>query len=418
MTKISIAFLLLFFSMSSMGQSLDDINKLMDIRQFREAKKAIDAFMAEPKNSAKSDGWYYKGRIYNSLSYDTTILPSEAYDLKLQAFEAFKKTQQLDAKDLRLKVEGYMSYLDIYSSLFDLGAKFYNEKDFEKAFKSFSNALDVKDFILKRQYTYADVKLYPLDTALVLNTAISAMQAKNDAGTETYYRKLTDANVAGDAYLEVYEFLADYYNKKEDSVNLKGILDKGKIYYPKNDYWTSLELDNIRKKGDQALLFTKYEEMMAQNPSNFMIPYNYAIELFNSIYGHDAKPVDEKGSKAKLTTILKAAIANDKGIDATVLMTKHLYNVSSDLSIDATKVKGVKPEDVKKKADLVVQTKAQMDEFLQYAKIASAHYDALPTMKPVQRATYQELLTNMSEIYNYKKDTKTAAEIDKKKAAL
>jgi len=216
----------------------------------------------------------------------------------------------------------------------------------------------------------------------------------------------------------VYEFLADYYAKKEDTANLQTILTKGKQFYPKSDFWVTMELDGLRKKGDQALLFAKYDEMMAQDPSNFVVPYNYSIELFNSIYGHDAKPADENAAKAKLTQVLTAAMANDKGIDATVLMSKHSYNLASDLSIATNLVKGTKPEDVKKKTDLSAKTKAQMDEFIGYAKTASAYYDAQPTLKPVQRATYQELLGNMSEIYNYKKDVKAAAEVDKKKAAL
>jgi hypothetical protein len=418
MTKISIAFLLFFYSIAGMAQSLDDINKLMEKQQFKEAKIAIDAQLADTKNSSKSDYWYYKARIYHALSFDKTIPHAEAYELKLQALDAFKKTQQLDSKDLRMKLEGYQPYLDLYYGLFDLGATSYNDKEFDKAFNSFKAALEVKDFILAKQYSYPGVKLYPLDSALVLNTAISAMQSKNDEGAVTYYRQLTDANVSGESYQEVYEFLADYYTKKGDATNLKAIMDKGKLLYPNDEYWSSLEIDAVRKNGDQAALFAKYEELMAQNPSNFIIAYNYSIELFNSIYGHDAKPVDEKGSKAKLTTVLKSAMANEKTIDATVLMTKHTYNLSSDLSIEANLTKGTKPEIVKKKADLVAQTLKQMDEFLVYAEKASAYYDAQKTLKPVQKATYQELLTNMSEIYNYKKDPKKAAEMDKKKAAL
>jgi tetratricopeptide (TPR) repeat protein len=418
MTKISIALLLFFYSISSMGQSLDDINQMMDKQKFKEAKTGIDAFLANPKNAAKSDGWYYKGRIYNSLSYDKTILPADAYDLKITAFEAFQKNQELDSKDIRLKVEEYKSYLDLYYAFFDLGASFYNTKEFEKAYNSFSKAITVKDFILNKKYSYTGVTLYPLDTALVLNTAIAAMQSKNEEGTIANYKKLTDASVGGPTYQEVYEYLADHYSKKGDEVNLKDILDKGRKLYPKSEYWSSLELDAVRKKGDQALLFAKYEQMIKEDPSNFIVPYNYAIELFNTVYGQHTTTTDAKAAKEKITQVLKGAIANDKGIEGVVLMTKHLYNMSSDLSIAANLVKGNKPEDVKKKADLVVQTKKQMDEFLEYAKIASAHYDTMQTLKPVQKATYQELLTNMSEVYNYKKDVKLAAEADKKKAAL
>lgn len=418
MKQISIACLLFFYSINSIGQSLDDINNMMGKQQFREAKTGIDKFLSDPKNSSKPDAWYYKGRVYNSLSYDKATPREEAYSLKMDALAAFKKTSELDNKDLRLKVEGYKSYLDIYYALFDLGANFYNEKAFDKAYNAFRSALDVKNFILAKKYDFPDAKLYPLDTALVLNTAISAMQSKNDSGTIAYYRQLTDANVAGDTYRDVYEYLADFYMKKDDMANFQAIIDKGKKLYPASEFWVSLELESMRKNVDQAQLFAKYEELIAQNPTNYVVPFNYSIELFNSIYGKDAKSADDKAAKEKLTATLKKAIANDKGKDATVLMTKHLYNLSSDMSVAASLVKGTKPEDVKKRADMVAKTVVQMDEFLEYAKIGVAYYESLPSLKPVQRATYQELLTNMSEIYNYKKDPKSAAEIDKKKSAL
>ena len=418
MKQIFIGCLLFFCGIAAMAQSLDDINNMMGKQQFREAKTAIDKFLSEPKNSTKGDAWYYKGRVYNSLSYDKAVPREEAYTLKMDALAAFKKTSELDSKDLRLKVEGYKSYLDIYYALFDMGANFYNDKAFDKAYNAFTSANDVKDFILAKKYDFPDSKLYPLDTALILNTAIAAMQGKNDEGAVANYRKLTDANVAGESYKDVYEYLADYYMRKEDMANFKAIIDKGKQIYPDSEFWVSLELESMRKNVDQAQLFAKYDELVVQNPKNFVVPYNYSIELFNSIYGKDAKPADEKAAKEKLTTVLKQAIANDKGKDATILMTKHLYNRSSDMSIAASMVKGTKPEDVKKRADLVAQTIVSMNEFLDYAKLGVAYYESLPSLKPVQKATFQELLTNMSEIYNYKKDPKSAAEIDKKKEAL
>lgn len=418
MTKISIVLMLCFCSLAGFTQSLDDINKLMGDKKFTEAKVAIDKHIADPKNAAKSEAWYFKGRIYNSLSYDTTLPAADAYNYKLTAFDAFRKNQELDKNDIRLKVESHRSYLDLYLGLYDLGARFYNNKDYKNAVNAFSQALVVKDFILGKSYSFTEVKLNALDTSLVLNTAIAASQDKNDEMAVKYYRTLTDANVSDKNFKEVYEYLADYYSKKADAANLAAIMEKGKRFYPQNEYWTDLEMETIRKTGDKTALFAKYDELIAQNPSSFVLPYNYSIDLFNSLYAKDAKPTDLVTAREKLTTVLKAAIANDKGIDATVLMTKHLYNVSSDLSIAANLVKGPKPEDLKKKAALVAETNKKMDEFLSYGQQVAAYFAAQPTLKPIQKATYQELLSNMSEVYNYKKNTAKAAEMDKKRAAL
>ena len=147
MTKISFVLLLMLMGLGTIGQSLSDVNSLLEKQKYSEAKTMMDKIMEDPKNTSKSDSWYYKGRVYNALSNEKATPNAESYDLKLKAFDAFQKNQQMDPKDIRMKVEGNKSYLDIYYGLFDLGARFYNEKDYANAFNAFSKATMVKDFI-------------------------------------------------------------------------------------------------------------------------------------------------------------------------------------------------------------------------------------------------------------------------------
>lgn len=405
-----------FFSVSA--QSIDDINKKLNANDLVGAKAGIDAHMLDPKNAGKADSWYFKGRIYNALSYDKAISLEDRTLYKNTAYEAFKKTQQLDPADLRLKLEFYKSYLDLYFGLYDAGAGFFNEKKFDQAYAAFTKALEVKDYILDKKYAYTEATLYPLDTALVLNAAISATQAKKDADAVNYYRKLVDANIQGAGYEEVYEYLVNYYNAKEDQASLKLVMEKAKRFYPTNEYWTDMEVRAVGKTGDQAALFAKYEELIAANPTNFTLPYNYSIEMYNSIYGKNAAAGNQDPIKAKLTEYLKKAIANDKGNDANMLMTNHLYNVAADLTAASIEVKGTKPEDLKKKKDLMVTANKSMDEFIPYAEASIKYFEAQPTLKPVQKANYKIVLGYMSEVYNMKKDAKKAGEYDKKRLAV
>lgn len=418
MKRFSLVVMIMSAAIFSKAQSLEDITKMITANNFKAAKTAIDTYLSDPKNSSKADGWYFKGRIYNSLSYDNGASLDDKSAYKTASYEAFRKTQQLDPQDLRLKLEFYKSYLDLYFGFYDLGANLFNAKKFDDAFKAFTKAIEVKDYILSKNYTYTEAKIYALDTALVLNAAISASQAKKDEVAVTYYKKLVDANVSGKGYEEVYEYLVNYYNTKDDQVNLKPLLLKAKQYYPANDYWSDVEIRAIGKTGDQAALFAKYEEMIANNPSNFNLGYNYAIELYNSIYGKDAKPANETAAKAKLTEVLKKARINDKGNDATMLMSNHLFNAASDLSIAASLVRGVKPEDVKKKKELTISANKLMDDFIPYGEAAIKYFDAQPSLKPVQKANYKIVLGYMSDVYNNKKDAKKAAEYDKKKMML
>ena len=124
--------------MMAMGRDLDDIREMLNKSKFRgEAKTAIDSYLSDAKNANKSDAWYYKGRIYNSLSYENGVPETELYKLRNDAFAAFQKYQQLDQKDVWMKLENYESYLNLYGGLYDLGARQYNNKNYDGAYESF-----------------------------------------------------------------------------------------------------------------------------------------------------------------------------------------------------------------------------------------------------------------------------------------
>jgi len=416
MKKISILLMIAFFSTTGFSQTLDDIRDMMNKKDFVGAKTAVDKYLADSKNADKAEAWYLKGRAYNAYSYEKSAPESELYNLKSGAFDAFKKTQQLDPKDVSLRLENYSSYLDLYFSLYDLGANLFNAKNYEAAYNSFKKSLEVENYILAKQYVFTQATLHPLDTALILNTAVAATQAKKIDEAVMYYRKLTDGNVAGDGYKEVYEYLVDYYNKKEDAAGLAEVLAKAKKFYPTNNYWNQVELDNISLKGDKNALFAKYEEMLAKEPNNFALAYNYAVELYNKNYGNDAKA--DNASKEKLTEVLKTAIASDQGIDATVLMANHTYNMASDAVSAANLVKGTKPEDVKKKSELKAISNKKMDDCIAYSDLVVKYYEGKTDLKPKQLANYKIVLGYLSDIYSLKGDAKKSAEYDKKRSAV
>ncbi len=417
MKKMYFLLLLIFSSWAGFSQSLDDIADMMAKKDFAAAKAAIDKYLSDEKNAAKPEAWYYKGRVYNSYSYEKSTPESELLGLKTAAFEAFKKNQVMDSKDVRMKIENYGSYLDLYYGFYDLGATLFNGRKYDDAFGAFKKALEVGEYILGKNYTYPQATIYKLDTALVLNTAISATQAKKDDESIVYYRKLTDANVSGEGYKEVYEYLVEYYNKKGNKEELDQMLAKAKKFYPSNNYWNQVELDNIAAKGDKEVLLAKYEEMIGADPENFALNYNYAVELYNKNYGSDDKKTDE-ASREKLTAVLKKTIAIDKGIDATVLMANHTYNMASDAVSAASMVKGTKPEDVKKKAELKAISNRKMDDCIIYSDQVVKFYEAMPDLKAKQAANLKIVLGYLTDIYNLKGDAKKSAEYEKKRVGV
>src|SRR5258705_13072397 len=123
MKKYCFFMLLLFTATVSFGQKLEDIIKLENANKHKEAKAGIDKFLSDPKNASEAPAYFYKGKIYNAVSKDSSLTPDESMKLKTEAFESFKKYQQMDAKEINFLVENHGSYFDLYNGYFDIAAK-------------------------------------------------------------------------------------------------------------------------------------------------------------------------------------------------------------------------------------------------------------------------------------------------------
>jgi len=405
----------LFVAAVANAQSLDDIGKLMEKNKYDAAKVSIEKYIADPKNAASAEAWYYKGRIYNSLSKDSTVAKQDAYNYKQTAFDAFKKNQQLDKFDLRMKTEFYKSYLDLYLGFYDLGAQNFNLKNYPAAYNSFTKSQEMENFILSKNYLYDEIKLNKLDTALVMNIAASALQASDTLNAVINYRRITDAGITGLDYERVYEYLGRYYLEKKDNSNAQMILAKAKTAYPTNNFWNALEVEQISKSGDIKALLARYDELYNKDPRNFANSYNYAVEMYNSLWANVNKSPDT-ALFLKLTTVLKSAIAVDESMDATMLLNNHLFNVAADYSTKAALIKVIKttkPDELKKKKDLNASSINYMNELIPYGESMMKFLSAKTTLTTKQKINYKQVANYLSDAYRLKGDLKKSAEYDK-----
>ena len=415
MKKLCFFSFVLFVAASAGAQSLDDIGKLMEKNKYDAAKVSIEKYIADPKNVASAEAWYYKGRIYNSLSKDSTVAKQDAYNYKQTAFDAFKKNQQLDKLDLRMKSEFFKSYLDLYLGFYDLGAQNFNLKNYPAAYNAFSKSQEMENFILSKNYLYDEIKLNKLDTALVMNIAASALQASDTLNAVINYRRITDAGITGLDYERVYEYLARYYLDKKDNSNAQMILTKAKTAYPKNNFWNALEVEQISKSGDIKALLARYDELYNKDPRNFANSYNYAVEMYNSLWANDNKSPDTT-LFLKLNTVLRSAIAVDESMDATMLLNNHLFNVAADYSNKAALIKvtkTTKPDELKKKKDLNASSISYMNELIPYGESMIKFLSAKTTLTTKQKINYKQVANYLSDAYRVKGDLKKSAEYDK-----
>ncbi len=418
MKKILIVSIALLVSFVGFSQDIEEINEMLSKNNFKDAKAAIDKYLQNPKKANDAEGWFTKGQVYNVLSKDAGISNSESSSLKDEAFVAFKKYQELDQKNLLMILNNYESYLDLYVEYGNLGIKSFNQKSFDEALTYFKKSAVLKDYIVSKNYQYTQYPVYAVDTNLILNTAAAAIQANKPDEAAENYQKLADIGISGEDYKDVYIYLVSHYSSKPDVTALKNIKSKALNIYPDNDLWLQVELEALSKKGDTAQLYIRYEELIAENPTNFMLVYNYSVQLYNKLYGRNAAEVKDPVVSDKLTETLKKAIAAEKAddISATVLMSNHLFNKSSDVLNAANAVKGNKPEDVKKRNDFKATANKQMDECILYSDKAVKFYEAIPSRTPAQNANFKIVLSYLIDIYNVKKNPAKVAEYEKKNA--
>lgn len=403
-------------STAAFAQDLKEVQTLALTGQYPKAKDAVDKHLAVPKNAQKPEGWYYKGFIYNNISKDSTKPIAENAALKATAYDALKKYREMDPKAELLTEQNNSPLFDLYVGYYsDLGVKAYLAKDPATAFQHFSKSLEIHDYIVANNLTGNNgFKFSQLDTTLTLYTAIAAAEAKNLDEAANYYKKITDVDIADPQYIDAYQYLADYYKTKKDKANFAAIIEKGKKLYPtNNEYWTAMEIEEATEGIGKPEIFTKYEELMVKNATNYTLPYNYGVELYRYIYSDEMKDSNTTAYKAKLPEVMKKAIAIKNTSEANFLLANFLYNNSIDLSEEARKIKGAKPEDVKKRKALQAEADAAMNESVPHAEAVVSLFSSIEKPKSSEKINYKQSLVILKNVAEVKKDATKVASYDK-----
>jgi hypothetical protein len=246
------------------------------------------------------------------------------------------------------------------------------------------------------------------------------MNSKNQPEALSYFAKLADGNVGGPnnpEYVTPYRYLAKHYYDNKDEANMMKYISAGKKLYPKDDYLPLLELDYVREKGDKAALFAKYDEILAASPDNFDVTIDYATELFGETHVTEAakRPADYDQRCVKIESLYKKAIElKPDSYEAKLSLGKHYYNMMLIKEEDAKAIKGTKPEDVKKKADINTEVIAAADKAIPYLEEVFKHYDTLGKLKVSERSNFKSSCSLLSYCYGKKKDTAKVSFYEKK----
>jgi hypothetical protein len=256
-------------------------------------------------------------------------------------------------------------------------------------------------YIYSKKWALSDI-----DTSLVLIIGKAAINAGKKEEAVTYLTKLTDAGITGTAadkvsYSLPYQWLSYYYKDQKDEANFIKYINLGKKYFPKEDYYDAVMLEYYREKKDYDALFKKYNEVVIAFPDSSQYHFNYANEAFTYIYASD------EGTKIANRDVLLSTIqvelqkvlaVKPNDINSNWLAAQYYFNTGLDIREKMSAIKGPKPEDVKKKAELNAQSKEQISKAIPYGEKALNQVEAGGNKK-ADKSKYKSIADLMQRIY-------------------
>jgi len=405
MKRSIIASLLVASTLGLFAQATNKVKDLLKSNKVEEAKNEIDKVLANEKNAKDAEAWYVKSKVYSELANNTKLI-TPVPNAREESFEAIKKYTELDTKKLiSLTLDNYKPIMDVYQGYFKTGAAFYNNNNYADAYDNFKKCLEVSKYMNEKGWS--NLKL---DTSVVLYTGISAEKTSKKDEAAQYYGMLADAKVTGEGMGEIYKWLTDYYNTKKDAANTEKYLNLGKSLYAKDPFWASMELDMARENGDKKVLFTKYEENITKDPTNYLYIYNYGIELYKEAYKEDAtkRPANSDELIAKAETNLKKVVElKPDYAPANLVLGQILYNQGVDLNAKSKEIKApaggkMKPEDQKKKDDMKAQMMKKFDAAIPYFEKVDQILGNQGKLKMEEKGNLKDAYDLMITIYDQK----------------
>jgi tetratricopeptide (TPR) repeat protein len=403
-TRLSLIVLLAFSSTVLFAQSLDKAKELFKAGKLPEAKAEIDKVLDVPKNQKNGEAWYNKMKICNAIAANDQ-LKDQFPDARQQAFDALKKYVDVDDKKLLfLQIDQYKPVNEIYQGFFQVGANEYNAAKYQDALENFVGALSTSTYMNSKGWTTLRI-----DTTSTLYAGIAAEKAGKKDTAAIYYGRLADSGIVfinGSNMVEIYKWLVDHYNQKKDEAMTNRYLAMGKKNFPDDLFWYTLELDNLRDKGDKVALFTKYDEVTAHFTKNHLFFFNYGLELYqyasDTSSGHRPANYDTLIAKAQ-ENLKKCLEIQPDYPQAALVLGQISYNAGVDLQGMTKTVKGAKPEDIKKRADFRIAAGKKFDEAIPYFEKVDEDLGAKGKLKMDEKNTLKDAYDLLINIYEQKK---------------
>ena len=270
---------------------------------YEKAKSSIDAASTDEGSMSWWKTWYYKGLIYQDIHQQKKEASLNAPDALKTAFEAYKKSMEIDPKHDEVDDVLKIRLPQIMQEYGDTAFAFYNRKSFAGAYENFKMRMAVYNELAKY------IKL-PADTGAIYNEAFMADRAGKTQEALPFYQQVADMG-----YKDAFAPLAKDYCIVKDTAKAIALLEKGSnmiksdadilkayinILYATHQFDKAIEKMNetIKLEPNNEILYVflgqiydqmnkptdaaeQFEKAFKINPNSFDVVKSVGINIFN-----------------------------------------------------------------------------------------------------------------------------------------
>ncbi len=255
---------------------------------------AIEPATKDVKTNSWAKTWYYGGNLYfnaaltqdkdcaakfpqalentydyylNSMKYNIQDeasnhldLDKEADMLKLIGYISNRKTEFDDVTYFRDIIGNKFPYLA--NAFVNKGVEYFQAEEYAKAKEYSEKSIEINMFLGR------------VDSLGMYNTALAAERLGEEDEALSYYTALTRIKYGGP---NIYFFIANIYDKRNDTAKKIETIRKGLVVYPDNDDLIKEELSYLLVTGQTDEALANFDKAIANDPENPSLYYNRGI---------------------------------------------------------------------------------------------------------------------------------------------
>jgi hypothetical protein len=185
----------------------------------------------------------------------------------------------------------------------------------------------------------------------------------------------------------------------------------------------TIKVDWARENNNYQELFNGYEELTALQPDSLNNNLSYASEMFDYLFikNPDKKPADYDAVASKIETQVNKTLSKDfDPLSSNLIIGQLYYNQGLDQATESDKVKGTKPDDTKKKADLKAKSVAKYNQSIPHIEKVTSLLEqkGVAALSGKEKSTLRNMYIMLGDMYKATGNKAKADEYDKKYSSL